>query len=150
MFLRFRLMASSQKSTQSHPPEIEMGNGIDYKSDQDHESPSTLPVTEHKSDPETDHELSLHKDAKTRSHSVYNDPERERIRDRVVDPFDPKYANVPLDVPIARYNDYVARKNSRNDQDHLHSQIMFFKKEFGNLRGGKSAKSRKTSRSTSS
>jgi len=63
---------------------------------------------------------------------------RRKSGHRCVDPFDPKYAHVPLDVPISHVEDYVKRKNSRNDQDHLQSQIMFFKKEFGNLHGGKS------------
>merc|ERR1719361_695352 len=63
---------------------------------------------------------------------------RRRSGHDIVDPFDPKYAHVPLDVPLSHVDDYVKRKNSRNDQDHLQSQIMFFKKEFGNLRCGKS------------
>eukprot|EP01084_Bolivina_argentea_P182366 314835_1 len=50
-----------------------------------------------------------------------------------LDPFDKRYANVPLDVPISHVEDYVKRKNNRNDQDHLQTQIMYFKKEFGNL-----------------
>eukprot|EP01083_Nonionella_stella_P023262 64333_1 len=50
-----------------------------------------------------------------------------------IDPFDPRYAHVPLDVPITHVEDYVKRKNNRNDQDHLQSQIMYFKKEFGCL-----------------
>ena len=70
-------------------------------------------------------------------------------RSNHVDPFDPKYAHVPLDVPLSHVEDYVKRKNSRNDQDHLQSQIMFFKKEFGNLHCGKS-RIKTTSTSTSS
>jgi len=51
----------------------------------------------------------------------------------LIDEFDPKYSAVPLDVDISHVDEYVKRKNHKNDQDHLSSQIMYFKREFGAL-----------------
>jgi len=67
-----------------------------------------------------------------------------------IDEFDPKYANVPLDVPIGHVEEYLHRKNHRNDQDHLQAQIICFKKEFGAVSAVHPAATSTTTTSTSS